>query len=188
MNKINGYDTVYGRLVPDREAETIDLLAEKRQKEQPSQVAEEDRARYATIAADEVERLGQRKTWDEFFFAMAQLTSTMATCPRASCGAVIVRHKRVIGLGFNGVESGRPHCPSEGEALVEHLKIDHCLESIHSEVNAIRNSVGNVYGATIYVYGHYRPCPPCEAELNRVGITDIRHRPGPRIGPDKNWG
>jgi dCMP deaminase len=129
-----------------------------------------------------------RPSWDEFFFSMALLASTMATCPRAHCGAVIVRHKRVLSLGYNGVAEGVEHCPSEGEALSAHLALDHCRESVHAEVNALKNAIGNVYGATIYVYGHYRPCPPCQAELNRMGITDIRHRPGPRIGPDKNWG
>lgn len=123
-----------------------------------------------------------RPTRDEFFLQMAELTSTMATCPRAHCGAVIVRHKRPLSIGYNGAPEGEEHCPSEGEALAEHLALDHCKVSVHAEVNALKNAVGNVYGATIYVYGHYAPCINCRGELERVGITDIRHRPGPHHG------
>lgn len=123
-----------------------------------------------------------RPTWDEFYFGMAEYASRMATCPRASCGSVIVRHKRPLAIGFNGAPEGEEHCPSEGLALADHLTIEHCERSVHAEVNALKNAVGNVYGAIIYVYGHYRPCPACTAELHRVGITDIRHRPGPRRG------
>jgi dCMP deaminase len=129
-----------------------------------------------------------RPSWDEFFFRVAELAASMATCPRARCGAVLVRHKRVLSIGFNGADSGAEHCPTEGEALDGHLALDHCDRSVHAEVNSLRNAIGNLYGATAYVYGHYRPCPPCLAELARVGVTDVRHRPGPRIGPDRNWG
>jgi dCMP deaminase len=210
---MNGYGTVYGKMQPVENTEdvpVIDLLAETRPT--PAQIAEEqvnraecDLLSRRSLAADlkaqieaaqqEMARLEkmaavvtERPSRDEFFFQMAELASTMATCPRAHCGAVIVRNKRVLSLGYNGAVDGADHCPSEGEALAEHLVLDHCDRSIHAEINSLRNAIGNVYGATIYVYGHYRPCPPCAAELNRVGITDIRHRPGPRVGPEKNWG
>lgn len=143
----------------------------------------------AQITAAEIEAaarvMGQqtsRPSWDEFFFSMAELASTMATCPRAHCGAAIVRHKRILSLGFNGAPPGEPHCPSEGEALAEHLTLAHCEVSVHAEANALKNAVGNVYGATIYVYGHRAVCGNCKGQMALVGITDIRHRPGPHHG------
>jgi dCMP deaminase len=143
------------------------------------------RARIAALALEmmgETVPLPTRPSRDEFFFQMAELASTMATCPRAHCGAVIVRHKRPLSIGYNGAPDSEDHCPSEGEALQAPLQVDHCEISTHAEINAIQNAVGNVYGATIYVYGHYAPCINCKGELARVGITDIRHRPGTHYG------
>lgn len=176
---------------PDDDGEVIDLLAQVR----PSSARPAEPTRQCAVLHDGGACPGYpatapagRPSWDEFFFRLAELAASMATCPRAHCGAVLVRHKRVLSIGFNGADSGAEHCPSEGEALDLHLKLDHCDRSVHAEVNSLRNAIGNVYGATAYVYGHYRPCPPCLAELARVGITDVRHRPGPRVGPEQNWG
>ena len=191
---MNSYEKLYGRRQEDRESPPIDLLAQVRPP-QPESADNVTRVVQTLIDAatvtgqvgcvqisDEGRPVAPRPSWDEFFFRMAELASTMATCPRAHCGAAIVRHKRVLSLGFNGAPSGEPHCPSEGEALAEHLRLDHCERAVHAEVNALKNAVGNVYGATIYVYGHYAPCGNCKAQLALVGITDIRHRPGPHYG------
>lgn len=109
-----------------------------------------------------------RPSWDEYFFSLAQLVSSRATCPRLSVGSVLVKNKRVIGMGYNGARDGEPECVDVGCAIV----YNHCKRARHSEVNAIINAQGNVYGATLYAT--HDPCNDCRRELDKVGITDIR--------------
>ncbi|KKM77674.1 hypothetical protein LCGC14_1367660 [marine sediment metagenome] len=51
-----------------------------------------------------------RISWDEYFFKIAELVATRATCPRKSVGSVLVKDKKIIGTGYNGAKSGEPHC------------------------------------------------------------------------------
>lgn len=83
-------------------------------------------------------------------------------------GCIIIKGGRVIGYGYNSYIN-KPFFTSP-----EHL--DKC--SIHAEIAAIRNSSGNVKGATVYVArvnnrGEVRysePCDKCRLELDRYGI------------------
>jgi dCMP deaminase len=119
-----------------------------------------------------------RPDWDTYWLQMAQLVSTRATCPRARIGCVLVRENRLLSMGYNGAPAGQPHCPDSGEALDEHMALDHCDRSSHAEWNAIRNAVGNVFGAVAYVVGPRSVCPRCRDALRQQGIEDIRHRYG----------
>jgi dCMP deaminase len=111
---------------------------------------------------------GARPSWDEYFFALAAMAATRATCPRASVGSVLVKEKRVIGTGYNGSEPGAPHCVDVGCLLVN----NHCQRVVHSEVNALRNAVTYPYGATLYCT--LEPCRTCRLELAQAGVTDLR--------------
>lgn len=113
-----------------------------------------------------------RESWDSYWFRMAALIATRATCPRASIGAALVREKKLISSGFNGVASGEPHCPD----TQEHQLLDHCPDAIHAEINALRNALVPVWGATLYVVGPRPVCPTCRDALERNGVTDIRWR------------
>jgi dCMP deaminase len=114
-----------------------------------------------------------RPDWDDYFFKLAAMVAERATCPRASIGAVLVKNKRVIGTGYNGVAEGRPHCPD----TAEHLALDHCPDAVHAEYNALANALVPAFGATLYVVGPRRICPDCADRLAENGVKDIRWRP-----------
>ena len=114
-----------------------------------------------------------RPDWDDYFFQVAAVVATRATCPRASIGAVLVRQKRVIGTGYNGVAEGAEHCPD----TPEHLVLDHCRQAIHAERNALANALVPAFGATLYVVGPRPICPSCREALALCGVTDIRWQP-----------
>lgn len=116
-----------------------------------------------------------RPSWDRYFFDLARMVSTRATCNRAAIGAVLVKHKRVIGSGYNGVPEGQEHCPD----TAEHLALDHCRATVHAERNALTNALVPVHGATLYVYGPRKVCPDCRDALVLAGVTDIRVEHGP---------
>lgn len=113
-----------------------------------------------------------RPDWDDYFFQIAALVASRATCPRASIGAVLVKNRRVIGTGYNGVAEGLPHC----EDTPEHRALDHCRATIHAEYNALANALVPAFGATLYVVGTRRVCPDCADRLRENGVTNIRWR------------
>lgn len=114
-----------------------------------------------------------RPDWDTYFFQIAGLVASRATCPRAAIGAVLVKNKRIIGTGYNGVPEGRPHCPD----TLEHLALEHCPDAVHAEYNALANALVPAFGATLYVVGPRRICPDCADRLHENGVVDIRSRP-----------
>jgi dCMP deaminase len=114
-----------------------------------------------------------RPSWDDYFFQVAAVVATRATCPRASIGAVLVKNKRVIGTGYNGVPERFDHCAE----TAEHLALQHCPDAVHAEYNALANALVPAFGATLYVVGPRRVCPDCADRLRENGVTDIRWRP-----------
>lgn len=104
--------------------------------------------------------------------AIAQVVSTRASCPRAACGAVIVgANRRILGTGYNGAQTGQPHCLDEG-CIIED---GHCQRPLHAEVNAIVHSTKPLEGATIYVYGHRGVCRECTKVIEAARIERVVH-------------
>lgn len=124
-----------------------------------------------------------RPGWDAFFLSLAELWSTMSTCSRRQVGAVVVKNRKVIGNGFNGVASNKLHC-SDGGCPRGQLSYEDvpagadynqfpCF-AIHAEHNAILQAgLAECAGATIYVTAE--PCTQCSnliehAKLERIVI------------------
>ena len=73
-----------------------------------------------------------RPSWDEYFLQIATLVSSRSTCLRRKVGAVIVKDKRILTTGYNGVPRGLAHCVEVGclrEKWESHpVKIRSCVE------------------------------------------------------------
>ena len=109
-----------------------------------------------------------RPSWDEYFMKMANDVATRTTCLRRGVGAVIVKDRRILATGYNGVPTGLTHC-SETGCLREQL-----CRGLHAEQNAIIQAARygiNIAGATIYV--NTQPCVVCAKMLINAGITEI---------------
>lgn len=48
--------------------------------------------------------------WDNTFIEIAKLISKHSTCSRVHVGTIIVKDRRIISMGYNGVASGKMHC------------------------------------------------------------------------------
>lgn len=133
-----------------------------------------------------------RPDWDQFFLELAELWSKMSTCSRRQVGAVLVKNKKVIGNGFNGVPSGAIHCIDGGcpRGLLSYDEVaggaDYNLypcHAIHAEHNAILQAgLRECEGATLYVTDE--PCQQClnlieHAKIGRVVIINSQ-RPEPK--------
>ena len=56
----------------------------------------------------------QRPSWDEYFLKLAFEVSKRSTCLRRAVGAIIVKDRRILATGYNGVPSGLRHCEETG--------------------------------------------------------------------------
>lgn len=122
-----------------------------------------------------------RPTWDSFFLELAALWATMATCSRRKVGAVVVRDRKVIGNGFNGVASGRRHCTDGGcpRGQLDYAEVPPGADynqfpcyAIHAEHNAILQAgLAACAGATIYVTD--TPCQQCSNLIEHAKIARV---------------
>lgn len=119
-----------------------------------------------------------RKSWDEYFMAIARLVSERSTCMRRHVGVVLVRDKRVLCTGYNGSPSGMRHCLDIG-CLRDELgipageRIEIC-RGIHAEQNALVQAAAfgvSVAGAKLYCT--HEPCVTCGKMLLNAGIRDF---------------
>ena len=120
----------------------------------------------------------ERPSWDEYFMTLAEEVSTRTTCLRRAVGAVIVKDRRILATGYNGVPTGISHC-SEVGCLREKLGVPsgqkhELCRGLHAEQNAIIQAAKygiNIDGASIYI--NTQPCVVCAKMLINAGITEI---------------
>jgi dCMP deaminase len=108
-----------------------------------------------------------RLTTDEYFLAISLVVARRATCPRANVGCVIVKNGILIASGFNGSARGKPHCIDTGCVMND----GHCINTIHSEVNALLHAVSSVDGATMY--STHLACMECSKLIVNSGIARL---------------
>ena len=56
----------------------------------------------------------RRPSWDEYFMTLANEVATRTTCLRRAVGAIIVKDRRILATGYNGVPTGLAHCAETG--------------------------------------------------------------------------
>lgn len=124
------------------------------------------------------ERTDERPSWDEYFMTLANQVATRTTCLRRAVGAVIVKDRRILATGYNGVPSGIRHC-SEVGCLREQLGVPsgqrhEICRGLHAEQNAIIQAAKygiDISGSSIYV--NTQPCVVCAKMLINAGITEV---------------
>ena len=112
----------------------------------------------------------------------------MATCSRRKVGAVVVKDRKVIGNGFNGVAAGKRHCTEGGcpRGQLDYAAVPAGADynafpcyAIHAEHNAILQAgLRSCVGATLYVTDE--PCQQCtnlieHAKIGRIVILGDEH-------------
>jgi dCMP deaminase len=119
-----------------------------------------------------------RPSWDSYFMEITRLVSTRSTCLRRRVGAVMVRDKRLLATGYNGVPKNLPHCLDIG-CLRDRLNIPsgerhELCRGLHAEQNAIiqaATSGTSIEGATLYAT-HY-PCTLCMKMILNASIERV---------------
>jgi dCMP deaminase len=110
--------------------------------------------------------------------AIADQVSGRSTCTRRHTGAVLVKDKRILATGYNGVPKGLSHCDVVG-CLREQRNIPsgshhELCRGIHAEQNAVIQAAKHgiaMDGATAYCT--HQPCVLCAKILLNAGVVDI---------------
>jgi dCMP deaminase len=124
-----------------------------------------------------------RPDWDAYFMDMAVLASRRSSCLRRAVGAVLVKDRRVLATGYNGVPSGVTHCEVTG-CLREKLNIPsgerhELCRGLHAEQNAILQAA--FHGVSIreaVLYCTNLPCIICAKMMINAGVRRIVYRDG----------
>ena len=94
---------------------------------------------------------------DKFFLDVASRLADESHCMALHVGAVIVKDKRIISMGYNGTPTGAPNCNELYESG-EFTKDQHhqwsLSNEIHAEMNALMYAAKqgiSVDGCTMYV-------------------------------------
>jgi len=119
-----------------------------------------------------------RPDWDTYFMEMAKLASRRSSCLRRAVGAVLVRDKRLLATGYNGVPSGVTHCEVTG-CLREKLQVPsgerhELCRGLHAEQNAIiQAALHGVSTKDAILYCTTLPCIICSKMLINSGVRKV---------------
>ena len=124
-----------------------------------------------------------RPDWDTYFMGMAKLAATRSSCLRRAVGAVLVKDRRLLATGYNGVPSGVTHCEVVG-CLRDRLKVPsgerhELCRGLHAEQNAIIQAA--YHGVSIrgaHLYCTNLPCIICAKMLINAGVRRIVYLEG----------
>jgi dCMP deaminase len=125
----------------------------------------------------------QRPSWDEYFLSITQHVAQRSTCLRRKVGAILVRDKRIIATGYNGVPAGIRHCDLVG-CLRDQLQVPsgerhELCRGLHAEQNAIVQASTHgvsIEGASLYCTN--MPCSICSKMLINAKIKTIYYAEG----------
>lgn len=116
-------------------------------------------------------------TWGERFIELARHVATWSKDPSTQVGAVIVKDKQVLGMGYNGFPRG----VEDTRERLEDRPIKYSLV-VHAELNAILNATSSVKGCDLYVT-HF-PCGECAKSIIQSGIAKVYY---PRSSRLERW-
>jgi len=115
---------------------------------------------------------------EEYFFKVAELTSKLSTCASIEVGAVLVRDKRIIATGYNGVASGKKHCKEIFSDTFD--RETHHTWSIENELHAEENLIAvcaknGIQTKDAKLYLTVSPCITCAKIILAAGILEVNY-------------
>lgn len=109
-------------------------------------------------------------TWDDYFMAVAILSSMRSKDPSTQVGACIVGQDNIIiSMGYNGFPKG---CSDDEFPWAREGDETKYPFVVHAELNAILNANGkSLRGARVYV--DLFPCNECAKAIIQSGISEV---------------
>lgn len=130
--------------------------------------------------------------WTQYFMSIARQASERSKCLSRKFGAVIVKNKCVVSMGYNGPARGTKHCserlyglpagilpdknicPRRLAGFPSGKGLEFCTAG-HAERNAIAQSAMNgisTLGSELYTWSPL-PCKECAISIINAGIKKV---------------
>ena len=110
---------------------------------------------------------------DIFYMEFAKHSASKSKDPKTKVGAVLVKDRKILSVGFNGAPRSFPDelvPKEEGHKLIDQKNTFMC----HAELNSILNYGGHMKdlkNSTIYVT--ISPCSKCSIALAQIGVKNV---------------
>lgn len=122
------------------------------------------------------------ESWNKTFIEIAEIYATHSTCAKYHVGAVLVKDRRILSTGYNGVVAGQKHCnelfPDVDFATDMTASEDHHEWSLRNELHAEQNCIAcaarngiSTEGTTIFI--NLQPCLSCAKLIAAAGIKRV---------------
>ncbi|MGQ9474092.1 MAG: deoxycytidylate deaminase [Candidatus Caldatribacteriaceae bacterium] len=120
----------------------------------------------------------ERPDWDSYFMAIAHLVATRSTCLRRQVGAVLVREKRILATGYNGVPTNITHCTPEtclrSKKSIPSGHNQELCRGLHAEQNVIiQAALHGVSTKGAMLYCTHKPCILCVKMIINAGVIRV---------------
>lgn len=124
-----------------------------------------------------------RPGWDDYFMKITYDVAERSTCIRRKVGAILVKDKRILATGYNGVPSGLVHCEERGclreeRGIPSGERAEMC-RGLHAEQNAIIQAAQHgVRISDSVLYSTTQPCIICAKMLINARIAKVIYEGG----------
>lgn len=116
--------------------------------------------------------------WQDAYMKTAETFGSLSTAERLKVGAIVVKHNRIISIGYNGMPSGWSN-----ECEEVHFTEDNTPykvtkpEVIHAEANAIAKlASSHESGKNAEMYVTHAPCVECAKQIYTAGISKVYYK------------
>lgn len=107
---------------------------------------------------------------DDYYMGLAYMIAAKSKDPSTQVGSIIVDiDNHPLGIGYNGPPRNINDNDIDWSRPAKYPYL------LHSEINSINHSRGNLKGSTLYVTGH--PCSLCMLDIVDKGISRICYGP-----------
>lgn len=121
----------------------------------------------------------QRPSLDTYFMEIAQVVSSRSTCLHHSVGAILVKDKQPLAMGYNGAPTALPHCTDIGciRTGIPSGERSELCRAVHAEQSAlIQSALHGISPKEATLYCTHQPCSTCAKMLINAGIKRIVYR------------
>jgi dCMP deaminase len=111
--------------------------------------------------------------------SVATLTADLSYAERLKVGSVIVKNKRILSIGYNGMPAGWDNC-CEAPVYSGDIKLKETVtrpEVIHAEANAIlKLAASNESSVDAIMFITHAPCMSCAKLIYQSGIKQVIYK------------